>query len=136
MPAGGAAALAPTFRAAAADGPAESVAATLADVRARGDAAVLDAIRAFDAPGFDGADALVDPEEVDAAVAALDPVLRDAIDFAAAQVRAVAEFAPEFVEIKPWGACGPLAVWIDRRCDTAAVAARLKGAAAAGPAAP
>jgi hypothetical protein len=53
-----------------------------------------------------------------------------------AQVRAVAEFAPEFVEIKPWGACGPLAVWIDRRCDTAAVAARLKGAAAAGPAAP
>ncbi len=91
MPAGGARALAPGFRAAAADGPSESVAATLADVRERGDAAVLDAIRAFDAPGFDGADAVVDPEEINAAVAALDPALRAAIDFAAAQVRDVAE---------------------------------------------
>ena len=91
MPAGGARALAPGFRAAAADGPSESVAATLADVRERGDAAVLDAIRAFDAPGFDRADAVVDPEEINAAVAALDPALRSAIDFAAAQVRIVAE---------------------------------------------
>jgi len=91
MPVGGATALAPGFRAAAADGPAEAVAATLADVRARGDAAVIDAIRTFDAPGFAGADAVVDPGDIAAAVAGLDPVLRVAIDFAADQVRAVAE---------------------------------------------
>jgi histidinol dehydrogenase len=91
MSAGDAASLAPGFRAHAADGPAEAVAVTLADVRARGDAAVIDAIRAFDAPGFGGSDAIVDAEEIDAAVAALDPTLRAAIDFAAAQVRAVAE---------------------------------------------
>jgi len=91
MQAGGAAALAPTFRAAAADGPADAVAATLADVRTRGDAAVVDAIRAFDAPGFAGSSPVVDSEEVRAAADALDPVLREAITFAAAQVRQVAE---------------------------------------------
>jgi histidinol dehydrogenase len=91
MDAGGAAALAAGFRPAAVDGPADSVAATLADVRLRGDAAVLDAIRSFDAPDFAGASAVVDPEEVRAAADALAPELIDAIRFAAAQVRAVAE---------------------------------------------
>ena len=91
MDAGGAAALAAGFRPAAADGPADSVAATLADVRSRGDAAVLDAIRSFDAPEFAGASPVVDPEEVRAAADALSPELTDAIQFAAAQVRAVAE---------------------------------------------
>lgn len=91
MPPGGAPGFAPGFRAAAVDGPAADVAATLADVRARGDAAVVDAVRAFDAPGFVGPDALVDPEEINAAVGAIAPELREAIMFAAAQVRAVAE---------------------------------------------
>lgn len=91
MPAGGAAALAPTFRPAAADGPTEDVAAALADVRRRGDAAVVDAIRMFDAPDFDRPNAVVDPEEITAAMDGLDAPLRAAIEFAAAQVRAVAE---------------------------------------------
>lgn len=91
MDPGGAEALAPTFRAAAADGPADAVTATLADVRARGDAAVVDAIRQFDAPAFGGTSPVVDPEEVRAAADALDPALRDAIAFAADQVRQVAE---------------------------------------------
>ena len=91
MDAGGAEALAPTFRAAAADGPADAVATTLADVRGRGDAAVVDAIRQFDAPGFQGVSPVVDPEELRAAADALDPALREAIAFAADQVRRVAE---------------------------------------------
>jgi len=91
MDAGGAGALAPTFRAAAADGPADDVAAALADVRRRGDAAVVDAIRRFDAPGFAGSSPVVDPEEMRAAAEALEPSLRDAIAFAADQVRQVAE---------------------------------------------
>lgn len=88
---GGAAALAPTFRPAAADGPAQAVAASLADVRARGDAAVMDAVRAFDAPDSTATSPVVDAEEIAAAVAGLEPALRDAIEFAASQVRAVAE---------------------------------------------
>lgn len=91
MDAGGAEALAPTFRAAAVDGPAQAVAESLADVRARGDAAVVDAIRRFDAPGFGGASPVVDPEEMRAAADGLEPALRDAIAFAADQVRLVAE---------------------------------------------
>lgn len=93
MRVGGAEALAPGFRASAADGPAEAVAATLADVRARGDAAVVDAIRAFDAPGFSGPDARVDAGDIAGAVAGLSAPLRAAMEFAAAQVRAVAEAA-------------------------------------------
>ena len=88
---GGAAALAPTFRPAAADGPAQAVAASLADVRARGDAAVMDAVRAFDAPDSTATSPVVDAEEIAAAVAGLEPALRDAIEFASSQVRAVAE---------------------------------------------
>jgi histidinol dehydrogenase len=88
---GRAAAIALTFRPAAADGPAEAVAAALADVRSRGDAAVMDAVRAFDAPDATGTSPVVDSEEIAAAVASLDPALREAIEFAASQVRAVAE---------------------------------------------
>ncbi len=84
-------ALGPTFRTAAADGPSADVAAALADVRLRGDAAVLDAIRRFDAPGFDRPSPVVDPAEIVAAVDSLDSRLRDAISFAAEQVRTVAE---------------------------------------------
>lgn len=91
MDSGGAGALAPTLRAAGVDGPAEDVAAALADVRARGDAAVVDSIRRFDAPGFAGTSPVVDPEEVRAAADALEPSLREAIAFAADQVRQVAE---------------------------------------------
>jgi histidinol dehydrogenase len=101
---GGAAALAPSFRPAAADGPVEAVAATLADVRRRGDAALVDAIRQFDAPGYAGTTAVVDPAEIDAAVAELDPTLRAAIDVASTQVRAVAEAglpSPSDVTLEP-----------------------------------
>ncbi len=79
------------LRPAPAEGPGESVSATLADVRARGDAAVVDAIRTFDAPGFARDTARVDPAALAAAAAALDPRLRDAILFAADQVRQVAQ---------------------------------------------
>lgn len=87
---GGAPALAASLRPEVGEGPAESVAATLADVRARGDAAVVDAIRRFDAPGFDRPNAIVDPEALTAAAADLDARLREAIGFAAEQVRTVA----------------------------------------------
>lgn len=88
---GGAPALAASLRPSAGEGPGASVAETLADVRARGDAAVVDAIRRFDAPDFAGASARVDPDRLSAAAAALDPRLREAIVFAADQVRAVAQ---------------------------------------------
>lgn len=88
---GGAPSVASSLRPSTGEGPAASVAATLADVRARGDAAVVDAIREFDAPGFDRPTALVDPEALAAAAAGLDPRLREAIRFAADQVRAVAQ---------------------------------------------
>jgi histidinol dehydrogenase len=71
--------------------PDRAVAEALADVRARGDAAVIDAIRRFDAPDFAGASPVVAPAQVDAAVRDLTPRLRDAVLFAAEQVRTVAE---------------------------------------------
>ncbi|KAL4524986.1 hypothetical protein Ndes2526B_g07171 [Nannochloris sp. 'desiccata'] len=43
-----------------------------------------------------------------------------------AQIKTLAEHAPEFVQLKPWGACNTPAVWIDRRCDGNTVAAKLK----------
>jgi hypothetical protein len=43
-----------------------------------------------------------------------------------AQITTLAEHAPEFVQLKPWGACNTPAVWIDRRCDGNTVAAKLK----------
>jgi len=52
---------------------------------------VVDSIRRFDAPGFAGTSPVVDPEEVRAAADALEPSLREAIAFAADQVRQVAE---------------------------------------------
>ena len=42
-----------------------------------------------------------------------------------AQVHCLAEHAPEFVEIKPWAACGTPAVWINRKCDGNMVMKRL-----------
>lgn len=42
------------------------------------------------------------------------------------QIKTLAEHAPEFVQLKPWGACNTPAVWIDRRCDGNKVAAKLK----------
>jgi hypothetical protein len=43
-----------------------------------------------------------------------------------AQIRTLAEHAPEFIQLKPWGACNTPAVWIDRRCDGNTLAAKLK----------
>jgi DNA replication factor CDT1 like/DNA replication factor Cdt1 C-terminal domain len=43
-----------------------------------------------------------------------------------AQIKTLAEHAPEFVQLKPWGVCKTPAVWIDRRCDGNIVAAKLK----------
>jgi len=79
------------LRAGSAAAPEAAVADALADVRARGDAAVVDAIRRFDAPEFSGASPVVPPGQVDAAVRDLDGRLREAVLFAADQVRAVAE---------------------------------------------
>jgi histidinol dehydrogenase len=79
------------LRVGSAAAPEAAVADALADVRARGDAAVVDAIRRFDAPEFAGASPVVPPSQVDDAVRGLDGRLRDAVLFAADQVRAVAE---------------------------------------------
>jgi hypothetical protein len=46
-----------------------------------------------------------------------------------AQLRALAEHAPEFLEIKPYGACGTPAAWIRGRCDFNALRARLQAVA-------
>lgn len=43
-----------------------------------------------------------------------------------AQLKTLAEHAPEYVQLKPWGACNTPAVWIDRRCDGNTLAAKLK----------
>ena len=79
------------LRAGAAPAPAAAVAEALADVRARGDDAVIDAIRRFDAPDFEGISPVVERAQVDAAARDLSPRLRDAVLFAAEQVRTVAE---------------------------------------------
>ena len=79
------------LRAGFATAPEAAVAEALADVRVRGDAAVIDAIRRFDAPDFEGTSPVVEPAQVDAAARDLGPRLRDAVLFAAEQVRTVAE---------------------------------------------
>ena len=78
------------LRAGSAPAPEAAVAEALADVRARGDAAVIDAVRRFDAPDFAATSPVVEPAQVDAAARALGPRLRDAVLFAAEQVRTVA----------------------------------------------
>jgi histidinol dehydrogenase len=88
---GGAPELARELRPPVGEGPGASVAATLADVRARGDAAVVDAIRTFDCPDYARPTAVVDREELAGAAGALQAPLREAIMFAADQVRAVAQ---------------------------------------------
>jgi histidinol dehydrogenase len=70
---------------------AERVAAILADVRARGDDALVELVRRFDAPDFTRERLVAGEDEIDAAAAALAPALREAILFAARQVRALAE---------------------------------------------
>jgi histidinol dehydrogenase len=61
------------------------------EVLTRGDEAVLELTGRFDAPGA-GVDSLrVDPGEADAALAVLEPKLREAMEAAAANIRAVAE---------------------------------------------
>ncbi|KAL6769662.1 CDT1 [Auxenochlorella protothecoides x Auxenochlorella symbiontica] len=42
-----------------------------------------------------------------------------------AGIRALAEHAPEYVQLKPYGACGTPAVWVDRGADARAVMGRL-----------
>ena len=70
---------------------AERVAAILADVRARGDDALVELVRRFDAPDFTRERLVAGGDEIAAAAAALAPALREAILFAARQVRALAE---------------------------------------------
>ena len=41
-------------------------------------------------------------------------------------LHALAEHAPEFLELKPWGSCGTPAVWINRRCKTNPIVSRLR----------
>jgi histidinol dehydrogenase len=67
------------------------VAAILADVRARGDDALVELVRRFDAPDFTRERLVAGGDEIAAAAAALAPALREAILFAARQVRALAE---------------------------------------------
>lgn len=43
-----------------------------------------------------------------------------------AQVRALAEHAPEYVSLKAYGRCGTPAVWINRACSGNAIMHRLK----------
>lgn len=91
MAPGGAEGLVPQLRPAVGEGPAAAVAAALADVRARGDAAVLEAVRRFDCPDFADDALVVGAARIQAAVDALPVALADAIEVAAAQVRAVCE---------------------------------------------
>lgn len=41
-------------------------------------------------------------------------------------LKALAEHAPEFMELKPWGSCGTPAVWINRRCQVNAISTKLR----------
>lgn len=43
-----------------------------------------------------------------------------------AALRALAEHAPEYVTLKPYGRCGTPALWVDRRANANAVMARLR----------
>jgi histidinol dehydrogenase len=61
------------------------------EVLTRGDEAVLELTAHFDAPGAGLESLRVDPGDADAALAVLDPELREAMEVAAANIRAVAE---------------------------------------------
>lgn len=52
---------------------------------------------------------------------------REAIE---AQLRALAQHAPEYLTLRPYGACGTPALWVDRRANGNAVMARLREVAA------
>lgn len=47
-----------------------------------------------------------------------------------AQLRALAQHAPEYLSLRPYGACGTPALWVDRRANGNAVMARLREVAA------
>lgn len=46
-----------------------------------------------------------------------------------AQLRTLAQHAPEYLSLKPYGACGTPALWVNRSANANAVMARLKEAA-------
>lgn len=46
-----------------------------------------------------------------------------------AQLRALAEHAPDYVSLRPYGACGTPAVWVSRGANGNAVMARLRAVA-------
>jgi histidinol dehydrogenase len=71
--------------------PAVDVAPIEREVRVEGDAAVLRLTSRFDAPGADLDSLRVSPADAAAALAALDPELRQSMEVAAANIRAVAE---------------------------------------------
>jgi hypothetical protein len=48
-----------------------------------------------------------------------------------AALGALAEQAPEYLTLKPYGRCGTPAVWINRRANLRAVSEKLRAAAAA-----
>jgi hypothetical protein len=49
-----------------------------------------------------------------------------------AQLRALAEHAPEYLTLKPYGACGTPALWVNRSTNANAVMAKLKEVAEGG----
>ncbi len=49
-----------------------------------------------------------------------------------AQLRTLAEHAPEYLSLKPFGACGTPALWINRSANANAVMAKLRDAAEGG----
>jgi histidinol dehydrogenase len=74
-----------------ADGLSAQVAQILADVRERGDEAVLDYTERFDSAELGPAGLRVDPVEIEAAIGVLEPAVRDALQTAIANVKAVAK---------------------------------------------
>ncbi|HEX6455025.1 MAG TPA: histidinol dehydrogenase [Solirubrobacterales bacterium] len=71
--------------------PAVDVAPIEREVRAEGDEAVLRLTAKFDAPGVSLESLRVDPADAEAALAVTEPELREAMEVAAANIRAVAE---------------------------------------------
>lgn len=69
----------------------EPVQAILDAVASHGDAAVLDLTRQLDMQGREPKPLRIPPQELEAALAGLDPAVRDALEVAVANVRAVAE---------------------------------------------
>lgn len=49
-----------------------------------------------------------------------------------AQLRALAEHAPDYLSLRPYGACGTPALWVNRGANANAVMAKLREAAEGG----